>query len=58
MVQILFQRFKSVYTVTSFKILNDGSLYTVRSVIFNLDHEMNSFHFISNGEDPNPYSNM
>ena len=30
------------------------SLYTVKSVIFNLDHEIDSFHFISNEEDPNP----
>jgi hypothetical protein len=28
------------------------NLSTVRSVIFNLDHEMYSLNFISNGEDP------
>ena len=31
-----------------------GSLYTIRSVIFNLEHDMDSLHFISNGEDLNP----
>jgi hypothetical protein len=37
---------------TSFKILNDIRLYTVRSITFNLDHEMDSLHFISNRKDP------
>ena len=30
------------------------SMYTVRSIIFNLDHEINSFYFISNGNDHIP----
>jgi hypothetical protein len=29
-------------------------MYTIKSVIFNLDHEMDYLHFISNGEDPIP----
>ena len=29
-------------------------MYTVRSVIFNLDHEIDSLHFILNGKDPIP----
>ena len=45
MVQILSHEYNSVKTTTSFKIL---------SIIFNLDHEMDSLHFISNGEDPSP----
>ena len=32
------------------------SLYTVRSVIFNLNHEMDSLHFISNEENHFPLS--
>jgi hypothetical protein len=27
-------------------------------VIFNLDHEMETLHFIPNGEDPYPYAHM
>jgi hypothetical protein len=41
-----------------FQILSHGSncgcMYTVRSVIFNLDHEIDSLHFILNGKDPIP----
>jgi hypothetical protein len=29
-------------------------MYIVRSITFHLDHEMDSLHFISNGEDPIP----
>ena len=43
MVQILFHKSNDIQTALSFKILND-------SVIFNLDHEMETLHFISNGE--------
>jgi hypothetical protein len=56
MIQILSHISNSVYIATSFKILNYvDSLYIVRSAISNLDHEMDSLHFISNGEDPNPF---
>jgi hypothetical protein len=30
-------------------------MYTVRSITFHLDHEMDSLHFILNGEDPIPF---
>ena len=33
-------------------------MYTIRSVIFNLDHEMETLHFISNGEDPYPLTSV
>ena len=29
-------------------------MYTIRFITFNLDHEMDSFHFISNENDPIP----
>jgi hypothetical protein len=59
MVQILFHKSNGVQSVSSFKILNDVcSLYIVRSEIFNLDHEMETLHFISNGEDPCPVQEL
>ena len=33
-------------------------MYYVRSIIFNLDHEMDSLHFILNGEDPIPLNTL
>ncbi len=53
-VHILFHKSHSVQTVLSFKILNDVAVCIVRSEIVNLDHEMNTLHFISNGEDTYP----
>jgi hypothetical protein len=31
-------------------------MYTIRSITFNLDHEMDSFHIISNREDLIPWT--
>jgi hypothetical protein len=52
-VQILFHKFNGVQSVLLFKILNDVAVYRliVRSEIFNLDHEMETLHSISNEED-------
>ena len=40
-----------------FKILNNVTVYTVRSIIFNLEHKMESLYFISNEENPIPLKN-
>jgi hypothetical protein len=54
MILILFHKSNCIHSISSFKILNDVTLCIVRSEIFNLNYEMETLHFISNGEDHCP----
>ena len=52
MVQILFHKSNGIQSVLLFKILNDVAVCILLDLRYLIDHEMETLHFISNGEDP------